>query len=129
MVPEPQDIVARGQAEWTPWMSSDDYGAEFKTQVANGKYPITVVGKNDGGESRFRGQFIDLPEDLEFFTQHNTTEESPSLPNRRNQLRSSGNRTFGIHPNAYREIWRQWFVDQQGITRYNIVWTKAADSK
>ncbi|TWT84794.1 hypothetical protein CA13_62740 [Planctomycetes bacterium CA13] len=131
-VPELPDAVVWGQVEWTPWMSSDNYDAEFKRQVANGKYPITLVGKNDGGENRFRGQFIDLPENLEFFAQHNTTEKFPRLPqfrNRKGQLRSSDNRVFGRQRHAYREIWRQWFVDQQGATRYNIVWTKAAVPK
>lgn len=129
-VPKLPDSVVRGQVEWTPWMSSDNYDAEFKRQVANGKYPVTVVGRNEGGESQFRGQFIDLPEDLEFFTRHNTTEKSPRLPqfrNRRGHLVSSDNRTFGIHRQAYREIWRQSFVDEQGTTRYNIVWTKRLD--
>lgn len=129
-VAEATNLGARGQAEWTPWMSNNDYQAEFEKQVANGKYPITVVGRNEGGESQFRAQFIDLPENLDFVARHNTTEEAPSLPpfrNRRGQLRSSDNRTFGIQRHAYQEIWRQWFVDQQGKTRFNIVWTKEAD--
>ncbi|EMI46123.1 hypothetical protein RRSWK_01380 [Rhodopirellula sp. SWK7] len=131
-VAEAPDTTTWVQAGWTSWMSSSDYDAEFKRQVADGKYPITVVGRNDGGESQFRGQFIDLPENLTFFARHNTTEESPRLPqfrNRRGQLRSSDNRTFGIQKHAYQEIWRQWFVDQQGTTRYNIVWTKEVDRK
>ncbi len=129
-VTEAPDTTTWVEAEWTPWMSSSDYDAEFKKQVADGKYPITVVGKNEGGESQFRGQFIDLPENMTFFARHNTTEESPRLPkfrNRRGQLRISDNRTFGMHRHAYREIWRQWFVDEQGTTRYNIVWTKRLD--
>ena len=123
------DATGRVQGEWTPWMSSSDYDAEFKRQVADGKYPITVVGRNDGGERQFRGQFIDLPKNMTFFARHNTTEESPRLPkfrNRRGQLSISDNRTFGMHRHAYREIWRQWFVDEQGKKRYNIVWTKEA---
>ncbi|MCM2372347.1 WD40 repeat domain-containing protein [Aporhodopirellula aestuarii] len=129
-VVEVPDATVRSQAEWTPWRSSSNYDAEFKRQVADGKYPLTVVGRNEGGESQFRGQFIDLPENLTFFARHNTTEESPRLPkfrNRRGQLRSSDNRVLGIQRHAYREIWRQWFVDEQGTTRYNIVWTKRLD--
>ncbi|WP_286178011.1 hypothetical protein [Stieleria mannarensis] len=122
--------VARGQAEWTSWMSSNDYESEFKKQVASGKYPLKVVGRNENGESQFRARFVDLPENLEFYARHDTTEASPRLPqfrNRRGQLRPSDNRIFGIQRHAYREIWRQWFVDQQGTTRYNIVWIKVAD--
>ncbi|EMB14913.1 WD40 repeat domain-containing protein [Rhodopirellula europaea] len=128
-VAEAPDTTTWVPAEWTPWMSSSDYDAEFKRQVADGKYPITVVGRNEGGESQFRGQFIDLPENMTFFARHNTTEESPRLPrfrNRRGQLRISDNRVFGTHRHAYREIWRQWFVDEKGQTRYNITWTKEA---
>lgn len=102
---------------WTDWLSFVDYAEEFKRQTANGKYPITVTGRNSKGESQFRAQFIDRPSDLDFFSHHNMPTEYPHLPFA--QYFSQG----------YREVWKQWFSDQEGTTRYNTVWTKKLDQE
>lgn len=117
-----RSVVAEGASQgstntvsWTDWMSFADYDDEFKRQTKKQKYPITVVGRNDNGTSQFRAQFVHRPSDLDFFSHHNMTTVVPRPP------------LVRYYSKGYHDVWTQWFVDQEGTTRYNTVWTKRLD--
>lgn len=110
------DLVSRlsfDQAVFTDWLSAEDYQIEFDQQVARRFYPTVVEGRNEAGQSQFRGGFVPFPAGTFFFFSHHGI--AREFYDQRNvELTSDG----------FTQIWVQSFTDASGIDRYQATWVK-----
>jgi hypothetical protein len=99
--------------EMSPWMSSSEYGKWFAKMENQQMYRIMVEGQLRGSQSQYRASFVKRPTDLQFASLHGSTEADLKQ------------RSLRWRMNGLTEIWRQSFVDNQGITRWSVIWTKS----